>query len=65
MTAVRAARRWTARTLRHCGDVISQEKRKRGEEIFGWINTVANFRRSRCRGHEFTLVGSLPGRRRL
>jgi IS5 family transposase len=28
------------RTTRHPGYVISQQKRKRVEEIFGWLNTV-------------------------
>ncbi len=37
------------RTLRHSGYVISQQKRRRVEEIFGWIKTIANFRRTRCR----------------
>ena len=27
---------------------------KRVEEIFGWIKTVGNFRRTRCRGVERT-----------
>src|ERR1700752_1984780 len=40
------------RTLRHSGYVISQQKRKREGEIFGWIKTIANFRRTRYRGRE-------------
>ncbi len=46
------------RTLRHSGHVISQQKRKRVEEIFGWIKTVANFRRTRYRGREFTQLAA-------
>jgi transposase len=46
------------RTLRHSGYVISQEKRKRVEEIFGWIKTVANFRRTRYRGRELTQLAA-------
>ena len=32
----------------------SQRVRKRVEEIFGWFKTVANFRRTRYRGHALT-----------
>ncbi len=39
-----------ARTTRHPGYVISQQKRKRVEEIFGWVKTVAGLRRTRHRG---------------
>lgn len=39
-----------ARTTRHPGYVISQHKRKRVEEIFGWIKTVAGLRKTRHRG---------------
>jgi transposase len=46
------------RTLRHSGYVISQQKRKRVEEIFGWIKTVANFRRTRYRGCELTQLAA-------
>jgi transposase len=46
------------RTLRHSGYLISQEKRKRVEEIFGWIKTVANFRRTRYRGRELTQLAA-------
>jgi transposase len=38
------------RTTRHPGYVISQRLRKRVEEIFGWIKTVGNLRKSRHRG---------------
>jgi transposase len=46
------------RTLRQPGYAISQQKRKRVEEIFGWIKTVANFRRTRYRGRELTQLAA-------
>jgi transposase len=46
------------RTLRHAGYLISQQKRKRVEEIFGWIKTIANFRRTRYRGRELTQLAA-------
>ena len=39
-----------ARTTRHAGYDISQRVRKRVEEIFGWLKTVALFRKARHRG---------------
>ena len=39
-----------ARTTRHGGFVVSQRKRKRIEEIFGWIKSVALLRKVRHRG---------------
>jgi IS5 family transposase len=39
-----------ARTIRHPGYLISQQKRKRIEEIFGWLKTVAGLRKTRHRG---------------
>ena len=42
------------RTTRHDGYQVSQRIRKRVEEIFGWLKTVANFRKSRYRGIERT-----------
>jgi transposase len=39
-----------ARTTRHAGYAISQRKRKRVEEIFGWIKTIAGLRKTRHRG---------------
>jgi transposase len=39
-----------ARTTRHAGYAISQRKRKRVEEIFGWIKTTAGLRKTRHRG---------------
>jgi hypothetical protein len=38
------------RTTRHPGYAISQRKRKRVEEIFGWLKTVATLRKTRHRG---------------
>ena len=40
------------RTTRHEGYRISQRKRKRVEEVFGWLKTVALLRQVRHRGHE-------------
>lgn len=38
------------RTTRHPGYQISQKKRKRVEEIFGWMKTVGGMRKQRHRG---------------
>jgi transposase len=38
------------RTTRHPGYAISQRKRKRVEEIFGWLKTVGGLRKTRHRG---------------
>jgi hypothetical protein len=46
------------RALRHAGYVISQQKPKRVEEIFGWIRTIGNFRRTRHRGRELTQLAA-------
>ena len=40
------------RTTRHPGYKISQQKRKRIEEIFGWLKTVGGLRKLRHRGRE-------------
>jgi len=40
------------RTIRHPGYAVSQRKRKRVEEIFGWIKTVGLMRKTRHRGRE-------------
>jgi len=40
------------RTTRHSGYVVSQRIRKRIEEAFGWIKTVAGQRKTRFRGRE-------------
>ncbi len=39
-----------ARTTRHAGYAISQQKRKRIEECFGWLKTIALLRKVRHRG---------------
>ena len=39
-----------ARTTRHPGYAISQQKRKRVEEIFGWLKTIGLQRQARVRG---------------
>jgi len=38
------------RTTRHAGYKISQQKRKRIEEVFGWLKTVGMMRKTRHRG---------------
>jgi len=38
------------RTTRHAGYAVSQKKRKRVEEIFGWMKTVGLMRKTRHRG---------------
>jgi len=43
------------RTTRHAGYVVSQRKRKRVEEVFGWAKTVGGIRKVRHKGAE--LVG--------
>ncbi len=45
------------RTTRHAGYAASQKCRKRIEEIFGWLKTVAAWRKSRFRGLERTAHG--------
>jgi transposase len=39
-----------ARTTRHAGYAVSQRKRNRIEEIFGWMKSVGGFRRTRFIG---------------
>jgi transposase len=51
------------RTTRHAGYAVSQQKRKRIEEIFGWLKTVAMLRKTRHKGVRrvgwvFTLAAS-------
>jgi transposase len=51
------------RTTRHPGYAVSQRLRKRVEEIFGWMKTVGNLRKTRHRGVErvgwmFTLTAA-------
>jgi hypothetical protein len=38
------------RTTRHEGYRVSQKKRKRIEEVFGWLKTVGMLRKTRHRG---------------
>jgi hypothetical protein len=40
------------RTTRHAGYAVSQRKRKRVEEIFGWMKTLGLMRKVRHRGRE-------------
>ena len=40
------------RTTRHSGFAVSQRIRKRIEEAFGWIKTVAGQRKTRFRGRD-------------
>jgi transposase len=40
------------RTTRHAGYIVSQRIRKRIEEVFGWIKTVAGHARTRFRGRD-------------
>jgi transposase len=48
----RAKRRSTidGRTTRHAGYTLSQTKRKRIEEVFGWLKTIGGCRQTRFRG---------------
>ena len=54
-----------ARTTRHPGYAVSQVKRKRVEEIFGWLKTVALLRKVRHRGRAPWSRGCSPGGGRL
>lgn len=52
------------RTTRHEGYRVSQRKRKRVEEVFGWMKTVGGMRKTRFRGLErvgwmFTFVAAV------
>ena len=38
------------RTTRHAGYEVSQQKRKRIEEVFGWLKTIGLLRQTRHRG---------------
>jgi len=38
------------RTLRHKGYIVSQRKRKRVEEIFGWLKTIGSMRKTKYKG---------------
>ncbi len=46
------ASRIDGRTLRHAGYAISQRKRKRIEECFGWMKTIGLMRKTRHKGTE-------------
>jgi transposase len=41
-----------ARTTRHAGYAVSQQKRKQIEEPFGWIKTIGTLRKTRHRGRD-------------
>lgn len=47
-----------ARTTRHAGYAVSQQKRKRIEEFFGWMKTVGGLRRTRFKGIERTQLAA-------
>jgi transposase len=47
-----------ARTTRHRGYAISQRKRKRIEEIFGWMKTVGGLRKTRFIGQAKTQMAA-------
>jgi len=49
-TQRRGGRAIEGRTTRHHGYRISQQKRKRIEEVFGWLKTVGMLRKTRHRG---------------
>lgn len=46
------------RTTRHAGYGLSQRKRKRVEEIFGWMKTIGGFRRTRFIGLALTQLAA-------
>ena len=46
------------RTTRHRGYAISQQSRKRIEQIFGWIKTVGGLRRTRFKGRGRTQLAA-------
>ena len=48
------------RTTRHCGYAISQQKRKRVEEPFGWSKTIGGLARPMLRSHEALAVLRAP-----
>jgi len=58
------------RTTRHPGYAISQRLRQRVEEIFGWMKTVGNLRKTHHRGTErlagvFTFTAAADNRVRI
>ena len=46
------------RTRGQAGYAISQRKRKLVEEVFGWVKTVAGFRRTRFKGLRLTQLAA-------
>ena len=54
-----------ARTTRHAGYAVSQRKRKRIEECFGWLKTIALMRKVRHRGVCKSALDFHPRVRRL
>jgi hypothetical protein len=40
------------RTIRHVGYEVSQQKRKRVEQVFGWMKMVGMLRKVKLRGTE-------------
>jgi len=46
------------RTTRHVGYGVSQRKRKRVEEIFGWMKTIGGLRRTRFIGLDLTQLAA-------
>ena len=48
----RVVHRWTAEPSRHASYLMSQQKRKRIEQIFGWGKTIGNIRQVMFRGLE-------------
>jgi transposase len=46
------------RTTRHIGYAVSQRKRKRVEEIFGWMKTIGGLRRTRFIGLHLTQLAA-------
>ena len=51
------------RTTRHAGYAVSQQKRKRVEETFGWMKIIGMLKKVKLRGREkvrwlFTFVGA-------
>ena len=51
------------RTTRHAGYALSQRKRKRIEECFGWLKTIALLRKVRHRGREISSKSSCCNQR--
>lgn len=47
-----------ARTTRHAGYAVSQKKRKRIEEIFGWMKTIGGLRKTRFVGRPKTQMAA-------